>query len=426
MDRNRARPATWALALALLAPGAALAAGSPSPAPPVQDLVREALDRSPTLAARQARVEAARQMVGPAGALADPMVEVMIQDVGAPWDPMRAMSMGQVSYTQALPWPGKRAARRDAVAAEADMAAALADDVRRTLVMQVRQAYGRLYLLDREGESLSAAREMLSLLSSVASARYAAGQGDQEALVKAQLEASRLEERRSDLEAARAASVAVLNRLLDRPAGTGLGPVATLPGAEASPGDLSDRALAVSPEVSMRRAALQAADRRLDAARLESRPNFLVGVGAGTTLAPEAVVTLRLGIELPIWNRRKADPMVAQARADLAAATEELRESEARVRSEADRLSAQWRRDQEQVVRYREAIVPQSAVAMDAARASYLAGRGDFGTVIEDFRMWLDARVMQAGREADRFMTWAEMEMLAAPAADAQTAGGVR
>lgn len=424
---------TWWLLLLLAAPaGRALAEEPPEPAsslpaaPPVEELVREALVRSPTVAALQARVDAARSMVRPAGALPDPMLEVMYQNVGAPWDPMRQMTMGQVQYSQPLPWPGKLGSRRDAASAEAEMRVAETEDARRTLVMQVRTAYARIYMLDRELDSVVSAREMLRLVTAIALTRYSSGQGEQEAILKSQLEASRLEERNTDIVAQRAAWVSAINRLLDRPAGEGLGPVLALPAAEVSTEQVIALALERSPEVAMRTAALQAARRRLDAARLESRPNFLVGLGAGSTLVPDAVITLRFGIELPIWKSRKTLPMLAQARAELAAANEDLRAAQARVRTDAERLMAQWRRDSEQVVRYREAILPLSAVAMEAARGSYLAGRGDFSMVIEDFRMWLEARVLAASREADRFMTWSEIQMLVSSAPGPTEAGGER
>ncbi len=398
--------------------------GHEPPAPPIEALVAEALDRSPTIEALQARVAAARSMVAPAGALPDPMLEVMVQSVGAPWDPMRRMTMGQIGYTQPLPWLGKLQARREAATAEADVRESQADDVRRTVVMQVRSAYARLYMLDREFELLVAARELLDMLAAVAGSRYAAGLGDMEAIVKAQLEGSRLEARRSDLVAQRAAWVAAINRLLDRPAGATLGRVTSLPFPEITPEAVPDLALQRSPDVAMSTAAIRASKKRLAAAHLEARPNFLVGLGAGSTLDAATVVTLRFGIELPLWKAQKTDPMVAQARAELAEAEADLRATQARVRTDAERLLARWRRDQEQEVRYREAIVPQSSVAMDAARASYQAGRGDFSTVVENFRMWLDARVMMAEREAERFMTWAEIQMLTSSSAGLADAGG--
>ena len=71
-----------------------------------------------------------------------------------------------------------------------------------------------------------------------------------------------------------------------------------------------------------------------------------------------------------------------------------------------------WRRAASQVSRYAQAVVPQSGLALDAARSSYLAGRGDFSTVIDDFDGWLEARTGLARREAERFTTWAELEAL--------------
>ena len=58
-----------------------------------------------------------------------------------------------------------------------------------------------------------------------------------------------------------------------------------------------------------------------------------------------------------------------------------------------------------------------TSVAVDAARASYLAGRGDFTTVAQDFQLWLDARAQLARREADRYLAWAELAQLTQPIA---------
>ena len=80
------------------------------------------------------------------------------------------------------------------------------------------------------------------------------------------------------------------------------------------------------------------------------------------------------------------------------------------ARAEAARLEAEWQRADGQVARYEQTIVPRSSMAFDAARSSYLVGRGDFSTVIEDFDLWLEARTGLARREADRFATWAEVQ----------------
>ena len=76
----------------------------------------------------------------------------------------------------------------------------------------------------------------------------------------------------------------------------------------------------------------------------------------------------------------------------------------AEVRAEVSRLSVAWRTASEQIDRYRGAIMPRSSAAFDATRSSYLAGRGDFVAVLDEFRRWVEVRVELARREADRYV----------------------
>lgn len=414
-----------AVAVALVAAWAAIPAAAPAagadPAPGVEALVAEALERSPSLAALRERVAAAREMVAPAGALPDPMVGLMLTDVAFPkWTVGdEDMSMLAPEVQQALPYPGKRGARRAAAAAGADVRAGELEALRREVTAQVRAVYARVWALDREREALVASRELLDMLAETVASRYAVGEGDQEAVIKAQLEVSRLGERFDDLAAERAALVAALNRVLDRPTGAPLGEVRALPAVAAPGGDWGELLEGGSPAVAVRRAEVVAAERALEAARLDLRPDFSVGAVYGYRGSMDAAVTLRFGVELPLWRGQKQEPMVRAAERELAMARAELRDAQATARAEAARLQASWERAERQVRRYREAIVPQTSAAVDAARASYVAGRGDFSTVVEDFNAWLNARARLAAREADRFMTWSELDALITPAPDA-------
>jgi outer membrane protein TolC len=123
---------------------------------------------------------------------------------------------------------------------------------------------------------------------------------------------------------------------------------------------------------------------------------------------------LRFGLELPLWSGRKQEPQARAAAYELEAAKHELAAAEAAADAEATRLVAEWRRDDAQVLLYRESILPRTSAAIEAARSNYLAGRADFATVVEDFRMWLEARVELARREADRFTTRGWLEALVA------------
>lgn len=391
------------------------AGGSAVSAPPVEDLVGAALEHSPSLEALRSRLAAAREMIAPAGALPDPMVEIVLQDMSFPkWTVgSDQMSMIGPEVRQDLPWPGKREARRAVARAAVASRGAEVEQLRRQIAMQVRTLYARLFALDRERKYLDAAREMLDMLAATAASRYAAGEDNQEPVLKAQLEASRLGERSDDLTAERATLVAALDRLLDHGGDEPLGEVMSLPSVAPPPPPWDELAIARSPEVAVRRADVAAAERRSAAARLDLKPDLTTGAAVGLRGGFDPAVTLRFGMTLPLWRQEKQAPLARAAELELEAARADLRDAQAQTRAEAARLAAEWNRAGRQVERYRQAIVPQTAATVDAARAGYLTGRGDFLTVVDDFNRWLDARVQLASREADMYSAWAQFQALA-------------
>lgn len=384
--------------------------GSIAPSP--DELVALALQRAPSLAALAARVQEARELVGPAGALPNPMLELMVQDIGFPrWTVGEEdMSMAGPQLSQGIPFPGKRGARRQAAQAEVAVKAGEFELLRREVARDIRRLCAGLYALDQEQQALGSGRELLELLVAAVRERYSAGAAGQEAVINAQLAVSRLDERLDDLAAERKGLVAAVNRYLDQPGDAPLGRVTALPDALVPPMPWEAVVAENSPEVAVRRAEVQAAERRLRVAGLERRPDFITGAGVGFRGGRDPVVTLRLGMDLPLWSAQNQVPLFRAAGRNLEASRQALRDAEAVARAEAARLEAEWGRSNNQVRRYVQAIVPQSRLAFDAARSSYLVGRGDFSAVIDDLSRWLEARTGLARREAERFTTWAELQ----------------
>ena len=394
-----------------------------SPAPAVEELVREALERAPEIAAASARVEAARASTQPAGAMPNPMLEVsyLNGDAQTQFGTEEGMSMLGFELTQPLPFPGKRGARRRAAGFETSVRMHEQVAAERATAREVRAAYASLYRLDRTAAELDVARELVDLLAATAASRYGTGESEMEAQLKAQLEATRLAGRLDDLHAERAAALARLNRVLGRPQSQEIGRVASLPDVAPPTGSWEDGALRFAPEVAARNAAVAMAESQLDVARQEGRPDFYAVLGIMARREGDPFWTVRLGTELPLWSR--PGRLAPAASADLAAVRAESQVAQRDARAEVARLVAEWRRADTQVRRTRDAILPQTSTAFDAARTAYVAGRGEFATVIADFRAWLDARIEFAEREAERFTTWAELEALVAPP-DTRAPGG--
>jgi outer membrane protein TolC len=403
-----------AIAVALASCAALGASGQVEPAPDVDALVREALANSPQLANRRALADAARQAVAPAGALPDPMLELMRErsEYAKLHSVESTMTMYGVELTQTLPFPGKRGAERRSMAAETVVRERELEAMQRLLVADVRRAYATLYALDQSRTSLVAAEELVDLLVATVAARYSSGEDALEAQLKMQVEKARVRERLDDLVAERAVTHAAMNRLLARDSDTPLGPVLALPEVSLPSGQWTELAQQSAAEVAVRSADVDAAGRRLDAARRGRAPDFLAGVAYAKNGEDASILQLRFGFELPLWYWQKQRPRVAAARSEQHAAEQALRDARIAAAAEAVRLQAAWRRDEAQVARYRDLILPQLSTAFDAARSAYMTGRSDFSTVVEDYRLWLDARIELARREADRFETWAEIQAL--------------
>ncbi len=395
-----------ALALALALPPAVAAGAPDAPADP-ERWVAEALAAAPDLAGLAAREAALAERVRPAGALPDPMVAVTLQDVGFPaWTVgEQEMSMLGVEAQQGLLWPGKRDARRAAAAGEAAQARAATEAARRRLAAQVRALAAELYAIDRETEALRQAGELLDLLAATAAARYGAGEGDQADVLRRRLERSGLAARADDLAARRAAVAAELNRLRDRPGGEPLAAPAALPDLPLPGGDWEARAAGAASAVAVARAALAAAEARGALARAEARPDLFAGAGWAARGEFDRVVTLRLGAALPLWSGARQAPLRRAAAWEAEAARRELAAAAAAARAEAAALAARIARDDAQVARLRDEILPATSAVFDAARTAYLAGTGDLAAVVADLRAWLEARAELARRQAARYAT---------------------
>ncbi len=427
----------WLLLCAFAATGGpALRATADTPAaldtagvaPPVERLVAAAMQRAPAIAAMAARAEAAEQRVSAAGALPDPILELMLQDENFPEWTVGDMPMSMIGpqLAQGIPFPGKRSARRAAAREAASVSERELEVVRREVARQVRELYARVYAMDHEAAALDGGRELLALLSATISGRQSVAESDLEAVFKTRLALSRIEERARDLSAERAMAVAALNRTLDLPAEAPLGLVTSLPRPAAPAAAWDSLAVAGSGDVAVRSAGVSAAAQQLRAAKLDLRPDFMVGAGLGFRGELDPVVNLRLGMEIPLWAGSKQKPLIRAARAELAMSQHELRDAEAAARAQAASLRADYERSEEQIVRYEESFVPQTGFAFDAARSAYLGGRGDFSTVIEDLNLWLEARAGLARRVADRFIALARLDALTAPAPESGTEGDLK
>ncbi len=372
----------------VLATGVA-AQAAPTDTLSITEAVRIALGANPMLRAARSGATAAAQRIGPAGALPDPQLQFglmnrMASDFGSTADPM---TMNQVQLMQMLPWPGKlggarRAARHSAAAATAD-----ADEQQRMLAAQVRMAYYDVAYADR---ALDVMRRTLGLLRDfleVSTAMYAVGSAVQQDVLRAQVEVARMGEEITRMGQERLAGVARFNALLGREAAVPIGAL-ELPGAaeqDLPPVDsLVAWGLQARPALRAGAERVAAAEASLSAARRELFPDFSVGVVYQQRPQFPTMMSLMVGVNVPIFAgarqlpmRREAAAMRDMTQAELANLRNETVAQivETRARAEQDRNLTRL---------YRGSILPQARSAVQAALSSYRVGRVNFMTLVDN------------------------------------------
>jgi outer membrane protein, heavy metal efflux system len=355
----------------------------------IAEALRIAHEANPMVRGARASATAARERVGPAGALPDPQLQLglmnrMASDFGSTMDPM---TMNQVQLMQMLPWPGKlggakRAARHSAAAAAAD-----ADEQDRMLAAQVRMAYYQIAYADRALAVMGRTRDLLRGFLDVSTTMYAVGSVVQQDVLRAQVEVARMSEELTRMAQERVAMGARLNALLGRPATS---PIAALelpePGEAELPVVDSLLAWAVSrrPALIAGGERVAAAEASLSAARRELYPDFSLGVAYQQRPQFPAMVSLMVGVNLPIFAGGKQLPMRREMAAMRDMASAELANLQNETMARIIETRARAVQDKNLIRLYRSSVVPQARAAVQASLSSYRVGRVTFMTLVDN------------------------------------------
>ncbi len=352
--------------------------------------VAEALASRPELAQRRALLQASHERAAQAHALPDPVLSLGLQNDG-----FRSLQIGKMatSYvtvmaSQTLPWYGKRDQRRDLVSVEARLAEADLTRAQLSIQADVERGYIELLLVRDQLALLSQLDSLWAQATALAQVRYEAGDGAQSELLRAQLEQSRLKQRRLALTAEEQRRVTLVNRLRGQPLGTPLPTqrsLSQLP--EPTPTDLPalcTDAEARSPELQKALLAVEQSQNLVALAERDYYPDITVTAGVmprGTQFEP--MWQAGLSVPLPVWGASKQGRAVAenQRRSDAALATvTQVRELLQERVTERQLLFEALRQTQ---ALYRAGLLVQSEATVKSTLAQYQVGRISFASVLE-------------------------------------------
>lgn len=366
----------------------------------LEELEAELLENNPEIRVAGELAVAEKYRSGAVSGLADPTFTYgyfgeSIQTRNGPQEQLFKLS-------QKLPLGGQLSLKGEMAEKRADSVRALSLAVTWRVLTELRLAYYDLWWVEQALSITSEEEEVLRNLEEIAQSKYATGKSSLQDLLKAQLARSRLEERRLLYKQRRLTLAALINRLLDRPVDSRIEPEIVIAAGplDLSLEDLLEAAGESNPHLRAREHMTERARSGLTLARRGYIPDLILGaqyfqIGSGETSSPDDgkdAWLVTAGINLPIWFwNRKAE--VHEAGARILSAEEDYRRERAVIEFEVKDRYFRFMTTLEQVLLYKNNLLPQSRQAFEAARVDYETGRADFLNLLESERRLLEIRL---------------------------------
>ena len=382
------------------------------------DLIAEALANSSEVFAAQKSYEAARQRPAREGSLPDPTLSLGYASNGGPL-PGQQLGSNPTSnigfmISQEISYPGKRKLRGEIAAKDAEAEfwqyQAVGLNVRSRLI----QAYHRLHHTYAALEILTHGKGLISEMLRVSEARYTAGKTAQQDIFKAQTQLSMMETRIIAMRQDQRSAEAEINSLLNRKPGTPLGTPETVEPAllTATLEDVLLRAADTSPELGRRLKAIARGELSVNLAKKEFHSDYTVSAGYFNQGSMSPMYQVRVDIPLRLHTEQRQRPalneqvdMLAGARRGYEAAEQNL---QFRVRDAYSAAETAWRLR----TLYRDTILPQSQLTVDASLLAYQTGTTDFVFVLNNLITKVDVEEQFHQQELAYALALARIEEL--------------
>jgi cobalt-zinc-cadmium efflux system outer membrane protein len=395
-------------------PGMAEHAGMPTS---LRELIQEAEQKNPQISASFHAWQASRNVPKQVSALPETQLSVQQFSVGSP-RPFAGYSNSDFAYigfgaSQDIPYPGKRQLRASVAEHEAASMEAQTDSVRRTVVGNLKMVYFRLAYIQQTFGALQRSDELLNQVKEASEARYRVGQGNQQDVLKAQLQHTKILQEIAHHHQEEGLLEAQIKQALGRPQESAdiVAETLTVRGLPYSAAELLQKAREQNPDVHSKQASIRQQDTQVELAHKEFRPDFNVGYTYEHTASQfKDYFMASFSVRLPNRGRQRA--ALAEAEQNQERARQELDVESQRVLSEVQQQYVRAKTSEERLNIYRDGLVPQSEATFQSALSAYQSNRQDFESLLSGFLDVLNLDLEYRNELMEHESVLAELERL--------------
>jgi outer membrane protein TolC len=364
--------------------------------------IERAARNAPSILAGEAGVDAKRSAAVAAGQLPDPTLSVGVENFPISGPPAfsfsrDSMTMTRIGVEQEFPNGGKRRARVARAGADFGMAEAGLALETQNVRIETALAWIDLYYAERRLAQLDLLIKSLDDLQATVSARLASGS----ARPSQALEPSQLRAQVNDRRSALAAEVAKARARLARFTGDPLPEVAGAAPALSVDREALIAGLPALPQLALYDAGIRGAEADSALAQADKRPDWRVGTSYGRRdPAYGDMVSVTVTVDLPLFAKRRQDPLIAARASELNQAGLARSAAERELRAALDADLAEYDMHVAQLGNARSTLVPLARQRAELDMATYAAGKLDLGSALLSTLALAEAEVDALAREA--------------------------
>ncbi len=355
--------------------------------------ISEALANNPMIQATHSSSKSLRHRVAPVGSLPDPKVslDLMNYPLGGLERDRFDMTGNQLSLTQMVPFPGKRAELERSATHKFRAEASRVSALKREVVRDVKSAYLSVFKAQESGQIIANQFSIVDKALASARDRYATGKISQAEVLAIEVELTDLQNEKLVIERDLRSERASLAELMGRDQHEGGWKVATINRTlikSLLASGLTHSNLFQHPRIQTLNEEAQRAEAEKRYSELNLLPDFEFSVGYTERQAVEAgrgddFVSARVGITVPLWAKSKQRYEQEAAREELKRAKQLLREEEVHLSHQIEVAKAELELAEKQLTLFEGKTRSLTKQAVDVAQASYSTGEVDYRTVLE-------------------------------------------
>ena len=255
--------------------------------------------------------------------------------------------------------------------------------------------------------------ELLNQVEEASEARYRVGQGNQQDVLKAQLQHTKILQEIAHHHQEEGLLEAQIKQLLGRPQESAdiVAETLTVRSLPYHAAELLQRAREQNPDVRSKAASIRQQETLVELAHKNFRPDFNVQYAyehTGSQVRDYYMATF--GIRLPNRGRQHAE--LAEAQQNQERARQELDAEFQRVLSEVQQQYIRVKTSEERLKIYSDGLVPQSEATFRSALSAYQSNRQDFESLLSGFLDVLNLDLEYRSEVVDHESALAELERL--------------